>query len=234
MKNLTSLRATSLLSIAMLFTACGESGSAPDSAPVVPPTQGASAAGPGNESQKLWDQVDELPIEPLSDGELAALSFMREEEKLARDVYLHFYDLWGSNIFINIANSEQTHTDAVLHLIQKYGLADPAAGNQEGIFLDPMLQGLYDMLIAQGTPSLMDALVVGATVEDLDIYDLHRLMMEVDNQDIILVFEMLLKGSRNHMRSFSSRLADMSVVYIPVYISQDEYDSIISSPKETG
>ena len=234
MKNFTSLRATLLLSIAMLFAACGGSGGSLDSAAVAPAIPDAPAAGPGNTSQSLWEQIDALPIEPLSDGELEALIFMREEEKLARDVYLHFYDLWGSSIFINIANSEQTHTDAVLHLIQKYGLADPATGKQEGVFLNPMLQGLYDMLIAQGTASLMDALVVGTTIEDLDIYDLHRLMIDVDNQDITLVFEMLLKGSRNHMRAFSSRLAAMSVVYIPVYISQEEYDSIVSSPQETG
>ncbi len=234
MKNLTSLRATSLLSIAMLFAACGGSGSSVDTAAAVSPTPGVPPANASNASQSLWDQVDALPIEPLNDGELAALIFMREEEKLARDVYLYLYDLWGSVIFKNIASSEQTHTDAVLHLIQKYDLPDPSSGKQEGDFLDPMLQGLYDMLVAQGAPTLMDALVVGATIEDLDIYDLHRLMTDVDNQDIILVFEMLLKGSRNHMRSFSSRLADMSVVYTPVYISQDEYDSIINSPMETG
>jgi hypothetical protein len=234
MKNLTSLRAISLLSIAMLFAACGGSGSSVGSGAVVPPTPGAPQAGLSNVNQVLWDQVDALPIEPLSDGELAALTFMREEEKLARDVYLYLYDLWGSVIFMNIAGSEQTHTDVVLHLIQKYDLPDPSSGKQEGDFLDPMLQGLYDMLIAQGTPSLMDALLVGATIEDLDIYDLHRLMTDVDNQDITLVFENLLKGSRNHMRAFSSRLADMSVVYTPVYISQDEYDSIINSPMETG
>jgi len=230
----TNLMTTFLLSIAMLFTACDGSGSSVDATAVVPPAQVTPSTGTGNDIQSLWDQIDALPVEPLSDGELAALSFMREEEKLARDVYLYLHDLWGSQIFINISNSEQTHTDAVAHLIEKYGLTDPSLGKLEGEFVDPILLGLYDMLIAQGTPSLMDALLVGATIEDLDIYDLHRQMIDVDNQDITLVFEMLLKGSRNHMRSFSSQLEGMNVVYTPVYISQEEYDSIINSPQETG
>ena len=234
MKISTNLMTTLLLSIAMLFTACGGSGSSVDPTAVVPPAQVTPPTGTGNDIQNLWDQIDALPVEPLSDGELAALSFMREEEKLARDVYLYLHDLWGSQIFINISNSEQTHTDAVAHLIEKYGLTDPSLGKLEGEFVDPILLGLYDMLIAQGTPSLMDGLLVGATIEDLDIYDLHRQMINVDNQDITLVFEMLLKGSRNHMRSFSSQLDGMNVVYTPVYISQEEYDSIINSPQETG
>ena len=234
----TNMRAITLLGIAMMFTACGGSGGSADPTTVLPPAQdiplSGSGNGNGNGNQTLWDQIDALPIEPLSDEELAAITFMREEEKLARDVYLYLYELWGSQIFINIANSEQTHTDAVLRLIEKYNLDDPSLGKQEGEFLNPVLLGLYDMLIAQGTPSLMDALLVGATIEDLDIYDLHRVMTDVDNQDITLVFEMLLKGSRNHMRAFSSRLEDMNVVYTPIYISQEEYDSIINSPQETG
>jgi len=230
----TNLMTVFLLGIALLFTACDGSGSSAVPAAVVPPTQVAPPPGTSNDIQNLWDQIDALPVEPLSDGELAALSFMREEEKLARDVYLYLHDLWGSQIFINISDSEQTHTDAVAHLIEKYGLTDPSLGKLEGEFVDPILLGLYDMLIAQGTPSLMDGLLVGATIEDLDIYDLHRQMVNVDNQDITLVFEMLLKGSRNHMRSFSSQLEGMNVVYTPVYISQEEYDSIINSPQETG
>ena len=234
MKISTTLSTTFLLGIAMLITACGGSSGTADPFAIAPTVQDAPPADTNNSNQSLWDQIDALPMEPLNDGELAAITFMREEEKLARDVYLYLHDLWGSQIFINIANSEQTHTDAVLHLIEKYGLTDPSLGKLEGEFLDPMLLGLYDMLIAQGTPSLMDALLVGATIEDLDIYDLHRVMADIDNQDITLVFEMLLKGSRNHMRSFSSQLDGMNVVYTPVYITQEEYDSIINSPQETG
>ena len=96
------------------------------------------------------------------------------------------------------------------------------------------MQGLYDSLAAQGKASLIDALIVGATIEDLDIYDLHRLLAVVDNQDITVVFENLQKGSRNHLRAFSARLDDMNIVYTPVYLSQQEYDEIVNSPMERG
>lgn len=225
-----------LFGITLLMTGCGGSGDSLDidNAKVELAPIDVSATGASSTNYNLWDLVDTLPYEHLSDAEFAALDFMREEEKLARDVYRYLYDIWGSQIFTNIADSEQTHTDAVLHLMHKYDLADPAEGKGPGEYSDPMLQGLYDMLIAQGSASLVDALVVGATIEDLDIYDLHRQLAVVDNEDITVVFEALQLGSRNHMRAFSSRLMDMNVVYIPVYLSQDEYDSIINSPMETG
>ena len=54
--------------------------------------------------------------------------FMREEEKLARDVYLTLYDAWRLAPFANISVSEQKHMNAMLLLLRKYGLPDPAAG----------------------------------------------------------------------------------------------------------
>ena len=54
------------------------------------------------------------------------------------------------------------------------------------------------------------------------------------NADMILVYENLLKGSRNHLRAFTSRLTDLGFDYVPVYISQVNYDAIVSSPVETG
>jgi len=193
---------------------------------------GNTASGQSNDS--LWQLIDSLPYEPLSDAELAALDFMREEEKLARDVYLELHNLWGNQIFSNIADSEQVHTDAVLHLIQKYDLIDPAENNLRGEFSDPNLQGLYDLLVAQGAASLLDALIVGATIEDLDIFDLHRQLAVVDNQDIVAVFENLQMGSRNHLRAFFRNLDNMNIVYTPIYISQQEYDDIVNSPMERG
>ena len=229
----SGLRTIFLTGLVLLLAACGGSGDAvviktDDAALLVVSSSGASSA-----NYNLWDLIDTLPYEHLTDAELEALSLMREEEKLARDVYSHLYDIWGKQIFTNMSGSEQTHTDVVLRLIQKYDLADPAQDALPGVFSDPMLQGLYDCLIAQGTTSLIDAYLVGATLEDLDIYDLNRLLIVVDNEDITIVFESLEKGSRNHRRAFSARLADLDVIYAPVYLSQEEYDSFINSSVET-
>jgi hypothetical protein len=221
------------LGLAMLLAACGGSGSSAVQLED-PMLQDVSPSASSSASQDMRDLINSLPHEDLSDAELAAIGFMREEEKLARDVYLDMYDIWGMRIFDNISQSEQTHTDAVLFLIEKYDLEDPAAGKLRGEFSDATLQGLYDSLVAQGTSSLIDALIVGATIEDLDIFDLTEQLAVADNQDITVVFENLQKGSRNHLRTFHGRLVDMNMTYTPIYISQAEYDEIVSSPMERG
>lgn len=233
-ERLSGLRVVFLTSFVLFLTACSGSGDAVVIAEADDELLDISSSGASSANYNLWDLIDTLPYEHLNDAELEALSYMREEEKLARDVYLYLYDIWDTPIFNNIADAEQTHMDAVLRVIQKYDLADPAQSTQPGIFSDPTLQGLYDSLTAQGAASLIDGYLVGATIEDLDIYDLRRSLALVDNEDITVVFENLEKGSRNHMRAFTGRLTDLGMVYSPTYISQEEYDSIINSPMETG
>lgn len=139
----------------------------------------------------------------LSDEEAAALLFMREEEKLAHDVYVTLYDQWGLRVFSNIAASEQKHTDAVAALLAAYELEDPTVGNGVGEFTNPALQSLYDELIAQGSVSAAEALKVGVAIEELDIADLELRIAETDNADIKLLYSNLLAGSENHLRAFS-------------------------------
>jgi hypothetical protein len=171
----------------------------------------------------------------LSDAEVEGLLYMREEEKLARDVYLVLYEKWGMPVFQNIANSEQTHTDAVKTLIDRYGLQDPAAGQDVGIFTNPELQELYDLLVETGSQSLADALRVGVAIEEIDILDLEDWIAQTNQADIVLVYENLLKGSRNHLRSFVSTLERQTgEIYQPQYLDQAAYDAIVSSPTERG
>ena len=214
-----------VLTPTLLIAGCGDGSSSSSKT-------GTNQVATGNAG--LTEQIDVLPVEPLSLQEEESLLFMREEEKLARDVYLYLYDIWGEQIFLNISESEQQHTDAVLGLIEKYNLPDPAAGKAEGEFENLELQGLYDLLTAQGTASLIDALIVGATIEDLDINDLNTQLLFIDNEDITLVYESLLKGSRNHLRAFTSRLTDLGFDYAPVYISEEDYDAIVNSSVERG
>lgn len=194
-------------------------------------------------SEKLMDaeslgsmclQLDSLPAESLSEEEILALNYMREEEFLAMDVYLKMYELYKLPVFSNIQRSESQHTEAVKALLVKYGLADPAAEHITGVFENPELQNLYNILTETGSKSLNDALKVGATIEDLDIKDLLDLSEVVDNQDILLVFANLTKGSRNHLRAFNAQLVKAGIVYVPQYISQELFAEIISSPHERG
>lgn len=178
--------------------------------------------------------IDSFPKEPLSDAEKNSLILMREEEKLARDVYTTLYAKWGSRPFSNISSSEQTHMDAVLMLLNKYGIADPVSSNGVGVFQNATMQNLYKKLVDLGNKSGLDAFKVGATIEDLDIFDLKRLSTEVDNKDILFVYGNLEKGSRNHMRAFNRNIVNLGSTYLPQYISQAEFDAIVSGTMETG
>ena len=175
-----------------------------------------------------------LPTEALTDEEKQDLLYMREEEKLARDVYQTLYEKWNMPIFTNIAQSEQTHTEAVLNLINKYNLTDPVTNDAIGEFQNEELQNLYDQLTQTGLTSETEALKVGVAIEELDIKDLADAIARTDNADIALVYENLQRGSRNHLRSFNKQLVARGVTYVPTSISTDEYERITSGSTERG
>lgn len=144
---------------------------------------------------------------PLTDDEKYWMTYMREEEKLARDVYLSLGARWNLPLFTNIAQSEQVHMDSVKTLLDRYGIPDPAAGKAQGAFTDPALQDLYDDLIAQGSASPVDALKAGVIVEETDIADLNKALATTEKNDIRTVYNNLLQGSMNHLNAFQSNLA---------------------------
>jgi hypothetical protein len=159
---------------------------------------------------------------------------MREEEKLARDVYLALYERWEVQTFANIAGSEDTHMEAVKTLLDRYGLSDPVEGKAAGEFLNEELQALYDQLLDQGNRSLVDALKVGAAIEEIDILDLEEYIAQTDKADIQRVYESLMRGSRNHLRAFVSSLERQGVDYEPVYLSPEAYEEILNAGAERG
>jgi len=171
----------------------------------------------------------------LTEAEIAGLIFMREEEKLAHDVYLAMYDLWGMAIFQNIASSEETHTIAVKQLLDTYNLPDPADTSPVGVFENENLQNLYDELIITGSLSLSDALKVGAAIEEIDILDLQEALTVVETDAIRRVYENLLKGSENHLRAFtSSLLRTTGEIYQPQYMDADSYSAILDAGNNKG
>ncbi len=226
------LRIASTLLAACLLTACGGGGDGTQQggAPFVVNADGTS----GFVSSALGTTLAALPLESLSTAESASLTYMREEEKLAHDVYARLNTLWGSQtpVFGNIAQSEATHTEAVRLLLVRYSLPDPAANLSEGLFVAPVLQQLYYDLTAQGSTSLINALRVGAAIEEIDILDLENALPTIDNQDIRQVYANLLKGSRNHLRAFVQALAQQGVTYTPAYLTTDAYTAIVTTAFE--
>jgi len=168
----------------------------------------------------------------LSPREQADLRFTREEEKLARDVY-DALDAHGQP-FVNIQGSEQRHFDAIGGLLVTYGIDDPAAGTGVGEFTDPALRALYAELTARGAPSRLAALGVGCAIEELDIRDIAVAKAASTHADIVVIYDNLLLGSRNHLRAFHGTLTTAGGSYTPVYIDQATFDAIVTSPREMG
>lgn len=196
---------------------------------------GAGSSARGYVSE--WDMAATLaniPLGELDQAEIDGMLLMREEEKLARDVYLTLAEMWSIRSFENIARSEETHMDAMKSLLDRYDIDDPVKSDEVGSFTSPLMQELYDELVGAGDVSYIEALKVGAKIEELDIADLLGLIDATDNDDIRIVYQNLLKGSRNHLRSFDMQIQKFGGSYTPEHLSPEEYDRIASSDRETG
>ncbi len=168
----------------------------------------------------------------LTENESSDLKFLREEEKLARDVYMYAYNKYQVAIFDNIFKSEQKHMDAVLNILSKYEISDPAS-TEVGVFVNPELQLTYNDLVSKVNISLTEALKVGATIEDLDINDINAFISNTTKNDLLKVYGNLNCGSKNHIRSFTAELTNNRITYVPQFISIETYNSILSSPNES-
>lgn len=217
MKTKNMLIAVMLMATASLgFTSCNNS-------PVVEDEYFEKSAG--------IPTITDFP--ELVSGEDAGILLMREEEKMAHDVYVALGQTTDLVIFDNIASSETNHYNAIGYLISNYKLTDPSTG-VEGTFNNTDLAALYEKLVAAGKVSLTEALKTGALIEETDIADLEKLMAATTNSALLQVYGNLLRGSRNHLRSFVSTLSTYQITYAPTILSTDAYNAIISSPMETG
>lgn len=163
----------------------------------------------------------------LTAEEEAGLLLMREEEKLAHDVYVTFFSEYSAAVFQNIANSEEAHMAAILNLINGYDLEDPAIDGV-GNFSNTLFAGLFLSLTEQGGASLEAALKTGAYIEELDIADLMTQLENTENEDIQRVYGNLLAGSESHLRAFVNNLAAMGVTYAPELLDDATFAAIMN------
>jgi hypothetical protein len=160
-------------------------------------------------------QARSYNLTPLSTEEMASLNLMREEEKLARDVYTFLYETYRTRIFSNIAAAEQKHMDSIEILLDRYGLPDPADNRIPGDFQNEELRALYQELTAQGGQSMVEALKVGVIIEEKDIADLQAGLAVAEHADIKTVYLNLLSASTSHLKAFISALAKLGFYYEP-------------------
>ncbi|MBK8463893.1 MAG: DUF2202 domain-containing protein [Nigerium sp.] len=142
------------------------------------------------------------PVAP-DESQQADMAFMREEERLARDLYQAFADQYdGARPFSNIVRAEQKHFDEVGVLLERYGVADPSAEMTAGRYSYPELQELYDTWLARGSGSLAAAHQVGVELETRDIADLEEAMSGATADDVRATYERLQSGSERHLAAF--------------------------------
>lgn len=212
--------------------------SACDQADEILATEFVSIINVGDEGETNVDIDGLKSVAGLGEGDLTEeqiewLKFMREEEKLAGDVYRAFYELYNVPIFKNISKAEDNHTAVVLAYLEAWEIDDPVI-DEPGVFSNEDLQKLYDELIEAGNTDLTEALKVGALVEEVDIKDLKDIYELEAGDDLILLAEALQLGSRNHLRAFTRFLSFRDVEYEPVILSVEDYEAIVNSPWERG
>jgi len=178
-----------------------------------------------------FQSKDSISSPTLSKDEITMIMHMREEEKLALDVYTFLNEKYDFMIFENISKSEQRHVGKMINLLEQYEISD-FASKEKGVFVNAELQKLYNQLIAQGSISKIEALKVGATIEDLDLKDLSDYMNQTQNEEILNAFEILSCGSRNHMRAFVFQLENNTIEYQPQFITANSLDEIIQGNHE--
>ncbi|MEQ1531999.1 MAG: DUF2202 domain-containing protein [Sideroxydans sp.] len=194
---------------------------------------GCGAGGSGNGG----NTINLGTLQPLVGSEQATMLFVREEEKMARDVYITLYNQWADPSFYNIATkSEQKHMDSVKAMLDNLGIADPVVSDATGAFTHTAIAGLYSQLLTRGAVSLNEALAVGAYIEEYDIVDVQKAKNEIiagSNQlPIIQTYDNLICGSRNHLRSFVGSIQAGGTAYTAQIITQAEVDAIVNTPSE--
>lgn len=144
------------------------------------------------------DLLEWVPLQDLSEQEQLDLMYSYSEETLAHDMYMYFYELYGQQTFLNIANSESEHQAAVKSLLDRYGIDIPTDYGE--------LNDEFEALKTQWEQGLKEALEVGVKIEMLDIEDIADTILSTDNDDIKIVFTNIGGASYNHLRGFVKAL----------------------------
>ena len=169
-------------------------------------------------------KIDTENINELTNKEIKSLKYLREEEFLAGDVYEYLSEIYSLPVFKNISKAEDLHTEKVRELLEAYEIPDPAKNHEAGVFENKVLQAHYIALIALGEKSLNDAIVVGLTIEEMDIKDLQDALDNViKEENIRKVYDFLLMGSHHHLKAFNFQAGNRDLTYKPQFLTEEEF-----------
>ncbi len=155
-----------------------------------------------NEDHQHYD-VSDMEKYELSSEQKQTISYMYQEEKMARDLYVAFYKKWQFKVFDNISRSEQNHMDEIKELLVKYDMSIPS--NRTGEFENTELKKMYNELLEIGEKTSEEALKVAIKLEEHDIKDLEK-ALENATPDLKYVYTNLIEGSKKHLIAFKRNL----------------------------
>jgi hypothetical protein len=166
----------------------------------------------------------------LTAEESEDMVFLYQEEKMAKDVYLTLREIYNRPIFVNISNAETHHMQMLRDLADVNGVVFDKKLNRDvvGLFQDEKIQKMYDILIKEGEKSYVDALKVGAKVEEFDIRDINNSIAATSNASLHETYVLLRQASENHLRAFVQNLENQNITYKPLILDADIYNAIIS------
>ena len=104
----------------------------------------------------------------------------------------------------------------------------------DGYYNNEELLALHRQLVRQGGGSAVDALAVGAQIQEISILDMREYRAETDDEDVQMVYENLLRAARNHLRVFAALLQEQGVAYERKYLRETLFSEIVSTPPEPG
>ncbi len=113
-----------------------------------------------------------------------------------------------------------------MRLLTYFNLNDPKI-NESGKFTNSNIQALYDQLTAACSTADL-ALATGAYIEEYDIADLRKLLLESQNDDIKQVYNKLLNGSYHHIKAFTKVHKGRGITYNPKILTIAELNEILS------
>jgi len=237
------------LTLSLVITGCGPEGSGGENSIAT-----TDVAGSTSVDDTALDDLSTTKVNGLDATEASHLTFMREEEKLARDVYLTLADLYpDQRVFNQIATrAEQTHTDTMRDKLDQFNLHDPNPNTNElpssiGVFTGDewgwYFTEKFALLTAKGEVSELDALYVGAFIEELDMHDIvvcPQVMIDrgfsspcgleyTDERSLQTAYSALVSGSESHLRAYVGQIEAFIGVgnYVAQYLTQAEVDAIL-------
>lgn len=170
---------------------------------------------------------------PLTADETEFLYAIREDEKIAHDVYAAFSALYpAAKTISKIMTAESSHISAAEAVLDYYEIEYPPLSDT-GIFEDADRQALYNDLITKGT-TLIKAYGTMALMEEETVYAYKSIQNQLTNSNLSLLLSQLIKASSNHLRATVRQVVKLGGSYSPAYLSDEEYQTIINMAFENG